>query len=349
MSQDLDSDKRTRRARHLIIRIFVPVVMTVFLISILLNYSNPQTIFQLIRNSAPSSLIAAFGVYVGVYLFRAIRFRQFPMLKQLSTLGLLPIASLHSFTNLIFPMRSGELSLVYLLRRYHKTEIGSGIGILLLVRLFDLIALALCLTGSLVLFGFGGEGAVDPWLLVIAILMGLIITVISLTASVWWKFLGEFLQRVSEFMHLQEKSWCQTILRWMDEIERVLQSSKRISFSIRLLATSLASWLTLFLAFWLLLQAVGISRFTYPEVVIGSTGAAITSAIPINAIGNLGTLQLGWTAGFSALGMSVEEGIASGFAINIFILIFSSVLALISFLVLFRTPSRRSHERDQIK
>jgi len=177
--------------------------------------------------------------------------------------------------------------------------------------------------------------------------MGLIITVISLTASVWWRFLVEFLERVSEFLYLKEKSWCQTLLNWMGEIKRVLQSAKRISFSIRLLATSLACWLSLFLAFWFLLQAVGISRFSYTEVIVGSTGAAITSAIPINAIGNLGTLQLGWTAGFSALGMSVEEGIASGFAINIFILIFSSALALISFLVLFRTPSGRSHERDQ--
>jgi hypothetical protein len=244
-------------------------------------------------------------------------------------------------------MRSGELSLVYLLRRFHKTEIGSGIGILLLVRLFDLIALALCLTGSLIFFGLSGDGAVDPWLIVLSVLMGLFITVISLTASVWWKFLVEFLERVSQFMRLQERSWCQTLFNWMDEIERVLQSSKKISFAIRLLATSLACWLVLFLSFWFLLQAVGISRFSYPEVVIGSTGAAITSAIPINAIGNLGTLQLGWTAGFSALGMSVEEGIASGFAINIFILIFSSALALISFLVLFRTLIRRSHERDQ--
>jgi uncharacterized protein (TIRG00374 family) len=346
MSQDLDPSSEIQRGR-LILRIIIPIVLTVFLISILLHFSNPQTIFQLIRNSAPRSLIAAFGVYVCVYLFRTIRFQQFPMLKQLSTLDLLPIASLHGFTNLIFPMRSGELSLVYLLRRFHKTEIGSGIGILLLVRLFDLIALALCLTGSLVFFGLSGEGAIDPWLLMIAILVGVIITGISLTASVWWKFLVKALKRFSQFMRFHEKSWCQTLFNWMDEIERVLQSSKKISFSMRLLAASLACWLTLFLAFWFLLQAVGISRFSYPEVVIGSTGAAITSAIPINAIGNLGTLQLGWTAGFSALGMSVEEGIASGFAINIFILIFSLALALISFLVLFMTPIGRSHERDQ--
>ena len=346
MSHDLDQYNKTQRGR-LIFRITIPIVITVFLIIILLHYSNPQTIFQFIRNSAPRSLIAAFGVYVCVYLFRSIRFRQFPMLTQLSTLDILLIASLHSFTNLIFPMRSGELSLVYLLRKFHKTEIGSGIGILLLVRLFDLIALALCLTGSLIFFGLSGDNAIDPWLLVIAILMGLIITGISLTASVWWKFLAKVLKRFTQFMRFHEKSWCQTLFSWMDEIERVLQSSKKISFSIRLLAASLACWLTLFLAFWFLLRAVGISRFSYPEVVIGSTGAAITSAIPVNAIGNLGTLQLGWTAGFSALGMSVEEGIASGFAINIFILIFSSALALISFLILFMTPFGRSHEKDQ--
>jgi uncharacterized membrane protein YbhN (UPF0104 family) len=127
----------------------------------------------------------------------------------------------------------------------------------------------------------------------------------------------------------------------LNEIEQVLKTSKKITFSLRILATSLACWLTLFLSFWFLLQAVGISRFSYPEVVIGSTGAAITSAIPINAIGNLGTMQLGWTAGFSALGMSVEEGIASGFAINIFLLIFSSTLALLSYFVLLRKSIRK--------
>ncbi len=347
MSQDVDSEHKTRRVRRLIIRIIVPLVITVFLISILLYFSNPKTILQLIQNSNPSSLITSFGVYACVYLIRTLRFQQFPQLNQLSTSDLLPIASLHSFINLIFPMRSGELSLVYLLRKYHKTEIGSGIGILLLVRLFDLIALALCLAGSLVIFGLGGADARDPLLLVISILLGLLITLISLTASIWWKSLVSFLARVSEHMRWREKNWCRVFFNWMDEIELVLQSSKSISFSIRLLATSLGSWLSLFLSFWFLLQAVGISRFSYPEVVIGSTGAAITSAIPINAIGSLGTLQLGWTMGFSALGMSVEEGIASGFAIHIFILIFSSVLALISFLVLFRTSIGKSHEKDQ--
>jgi len=92
MSQDLDSENKTRSARQLILRFIVPVVITVFLISILLRYSNPQTVFQLVRNSAPSSLIAAFGIYVCVYLLRAIRFRQFPLLNQLSTSDLLPIA-----------------------------------------------------------------------------------------------------------------------------------------------------------------------------------------------------------------------------------------------------------------
>jgi uncharacterized membrane protein YbhN (UPF0104 family) len=347
MSSDVDLEYKTRGARQLILRIIIPLGITILLISFLLHFSDPRTIFQLVLNSAFGDLIVAFGLYICVYLIRALRFQQFPMLNRISTWNLIPIVSLHGFINLILPMRSGELSLVYLLRKFHKTEIGSGMGILLLVRLFDLVALVLCLTGGLVLVGSEADKAIDPWLLVIPVLLGVMITVISLTAGRWWRFLVDSLSQFGERMRIRDKSWCQVGFVWMDEIGFVLESSKRLTFSIRLLATSLASWLFLFFSFWLLLQAVGITRFSYPEVVIGSTGAAITSALPINAIGNFGTLQVGWTVGFSALGMSAEEGIASGFAIHIFILIFSSILALASYLFLTKQilSSRRSDDQ----
>jgi uncharacterized membrane protein YbhN (UPF0104 family) len=91
---------------------------------------------------------------------------------------------------------------------------------------------------------------------------------------------------------------------------------------------------------------VGITRFSYPEVVIGSTGAAITSALPIDAIGNLGTLPAGWTVGFSALGMTVDEGIASVFAIHIFILIFSSILALVLYIFFLNETLSSDHSKN---
>jgi uncharacterized protein (TIRG00374 family) len=334
MSIEVDFEHKSRRVRQLIVRIIIPLGITILLISFLLHFSDPQTIFQLVLNSDPADLIAAFGFYICVYLIRTFRFKQFPLLNQISTWDLIPIVSLHGFMNLIFPMRSGELSLVYLLRKFHKTEIGSGMGILLLVRLFDLIALALCLSAGLVLVGSGGNKATGPWLVVVPVLLGVMITVISLTAGRWWRTLVRLLSLFCERTRIRDKSWCKVFFVWMDEIGLVLESSKRLTFSVRLLVTSLASWLFLFFSVWLLLQAVGITRFSYPEVVIGSTGAAITSALPVNAIGNFGTLQVGWTVGFSALGMSADEGIASGFAIHIFILIFSSILALTSYLFL---------------
>lgn len=349
MPENSDKAFRFRKIRRSVTRIVIPIGITAFLIFILLRFSSIQTIAQLLRNSLPRSVFIAFVLYIFVYLIRALRFQQFLILDQISIWRLLPIVSLHGFINLILPMRSGELSLVYLLRKFHKTEIGSGMGILLLVRLFDLIALALCLTGGLVLVGSGGDKATGPWLLAIPVLLGVMITVISLTASRWWRFLVDSLSQFGERMRIRDKSWCQVFFVWMDEIGLVLESSKKLAFSIRLLTTSLASWLFLFFSFWLLLQAVGITRFTYPEVVIGSTGAAITSALPINAVGNIGTLQVGWTVGFSALGMSVDEGIASGFAIHIFILIFSSTLALASYLVLIKGKLSSRQSEKQVK
>jgi uncharacterized membrane protein YbhN (UPF0104 family) len=100
-------------------------------------------------------------------------------------------------------------------------------------------------------------------------------------------------------------------------------------------------WLTLFATFSILLRAMGILEFNYVEVMIGSTGAALSNALPVNAIGSIGTLELGWTAGYSLLGMPVEEGVASGFAIHIWSLLFSALWAVVGYVFLAAGPGRR--------
>jgi hypothetical protein len=56
--------------------------------------------------------------------------------------------------------------------------------------------------------------------------------------------------------------------------------------------------------------------------------SVIANALPISGIGNWGTLEAGWAAGFLIVGLSKEKAIATGFGIHIIIFI---VCALISF------------------
>ena len=91
--------------------------------------------------------------------------------------------------------------------------------------------------------------------------------------------------------------------------------------------TSLASWGMIFWTFYAFLRGFGIG-ISFLQMIFGSTVGVIANALPISGIGNLGTLEAGWTAGFLLVGLPKEKAIATGFGIHILIFI---ACAMISF------------------
>jgi uncharacterized protein (TIRG00374 family) len=102
---------------------------------------------------------------------------------------------------------------------------------------------------------------------------------------------------------------------------------------------SLISWGMAFWMFYAFLRGFGI-EISFMEVVFGSTIALITSALPVGGLGNWGTLEVGWTAGFLLIGLSKENAIATGLGTHILIFITSALLGLICWVTLSLSPSR---------
>jgi uncharacterized membrane protein YbhN (UPF0104 family) len=100
---------------------------------------------------------------------------------------------------------------------------------------------------------------------------------------------------------------------------------------------SLAMWGFLWALAWYLLAAMG-HRWPPLEVVAGSAAASLANLLPFNLIGNLGTLETGWTAAFVALGVPVETAAATGFACHLWSLAFAAIFGGIAWLLL---PARR--------
>jgi hypothetical protein len=59
------------------------------------------------------------------------------------------------------------------------------------------------------------------------------------------------------------------------------------------------------------------------RVVAGSAAASVANLVPVNLVANLGTLEAGWTAAFTALGVPVEDAAASGVAAHLWALLFA--------------------------
>ena len=90
---------------------------------------------------------------------------------------------------------------------------------------------------------------------------------------------------------------------------------------------------------WLLLAAMG---HTWPimKVAAGASAAAVANLLPFNLIGNLGTLEAGWTAAFVALGVPIQVAAASGLAAHLWGLIFAAFFGAIGWAALTMKRSR---------
>jgi uncharacterized membrane protein YbhN (UPF0104 family) len=90
-------------------------------------------------------------------------------------------------------------------------------------------------------------------------------------------------------------------------------------------------WGVVWVFTWLLLVAMGFHWPLY-QVVAGSAAASLANLIPVNLIGNLGTLEAGWTVAFKAMGYGVEEAAASGLAAHLWALTFAAVYGTVAWL-----------------
>ncbi|MGZ3591338.1 MAG: lysylphosphatidylglycerol synthase domain-containing protein, partial [Thermodesulfobacteriota bacterium] len=90
---------------------------------------------------------------------------------------------------------------------------------------------------------------------------------------------------------------------------------------------SLASWAMIFFTFYAYMIGFGID-VSSTKLILGSTIAVIGNALPVSGIGNWGTLEAGWAAGFLMVGLSKEKAIATGFGIHILVFVVCALISL---------------------
>lgn len=208
----------------------------------------------------------------------------------------------------LIPVRAGELALPLLLRRNAGIDLSRGAGVLLAARTLDLAALGawaaaaiLAVTGLAHPVALAGAALLVVPALLLPILLGLsdrLATRALAHRGVRWR------RQVRRLRRLR---------RSLDELRR---SPERLGAAV---LASLLMWAGVWLYTWLLLAALDY-QWALPTVVAGSAAAAAANLVPFNLLGNLGTLEAGWTAAFTALGVPLADAAASGLAAHLWAL-----------------------------
>jgi glycosyltransferase 2 family protein len=247
----------------------------------------------------------AFAANLGSDWFRAIRWQQFfaPM-KRLGVPFLFAVAVLGVATNLVLPLRAGEVVRVQVLRRRTRLKVSSIVATLLSEKLMDVVAFSTFILLGIILY----EDAHFLWPL--AVLYGCLLTA-GIAGARWLagRSLREPAPESGTISGLTGmRRWFRHETHWLGV---GLAGFRRPVAIVCVLAASLAAWVCEALMYYACGLALGLdlSPLVYLLVVVAAT---IAVSVPITQAG-LGVFELAIAGLLVAFG--VDETQAAVFAI----------------------------------
>ena len=202
------------------------------------------------------------------------------------------------------------------------TSVQAGAGILLASRAFDLAGLGTW-AGAAIALGWGLE---RPLVLAAAVLLVLPLVALPFVT-------GALDRLVTRCLAPRGTRWrrrARHVRRLGATIEELRRQPLRL---VAAMALSLLIWGGIWLSIWVLLRAMA-HPWPMTDVVLGATAATVATFVPINILGNFGTLETGWTAGFVALGIPLETAAASGLAVHSWSLLVTVIVGSTAYLAL---------------
>jgi uncharacterized protein (TIRG00374 family) len=299
----------------------IGAVVAAALLGWVLATARPAEVWELFRSTDAGLLAVALAVSALFLAARGLR------LMLLMERGLVRwpratlVAAAAQAAALFVPLRAGELALPLLLARTTSRSFSSCVGTLLAVRALDLATLGVW-GGVAVLTVRGVHEA-------LAIVLSLALLLPSLLLPLTVSVADHMAVRCFAPRGMHSRRWARRVRRVREELDGLLKRPFRL---IAAASTSIIMWGFQWAVGWTLLVAMG-HRWPPVSVVAGSAAAAVANVLPLNLVGNLGTLEAGWTAAFTALGVPVQLAAATGVAAHLWGLIFAALYGLLGWAI----------------
>jgi conserved hypothetical protein len=126
--------------------------VTAVLLYLLLSQIDPHDIISTLKGIDASYLAGGFILYSLCNIFRALRFHIL-LDQEIKLFPLFNLVCIYNMMNNLAPMRTGELSYIYMLKKLHNKNAITGASTLILSRIFDFIAIGTLFLASAWMIG----------------------------------------------------------------------------------------------------------------------------------------------------------------------------------------------------
>lgn len=307
-------------------RFIVSFLITLIILFILFTQISLKDLFDLLINLDPLwGMLGSISYLLALFL-RALRFKWLIHSSHLPFLELLRITVLYHFALMVLPSKLGELSYPYFLNRWGGMGITEGLASLIASRVYDFLIVLMIFI--FIIVGFEGFLQRNLLLTIFFSVLLLFFVLIAFFYITNILTMGSFLiGKIGDWAGLKHRKMTQWIQRKIHQIAEDFYAirARKTYYSVSL--ASLGSWVAIFFVFYALMRGFGI-EVSFVKLLFASTIAIIANALPISGLGNWGTLEAGWAAGFLIVGLSKEEAISSGFGVHIVIFLVCGLTAL---------------------
>ena len=306
-------------------RLIFSILITAGIVFLLLLQISLKDLYTLLTTIDPFWLLVGSTAYLLATLFRAFRFRWLIHSKGIPLSDLFRITSFYHLSLMVLPSKLGELSYAYFLNKISGRNVTEGLASLVVSRVYDFFIILLILLS--VSIGYQTLLKISPFFLIPVVIFLIFLMVFA------FFYMGRFLKWLSNVLGKifnRAKSRITSFVSWiqkkMGEMAGDFDSIQARRTYFPVILASLASWAMIFSVFYAYMKGFGIA-VSSTKLILGSTIAVIGNALPVSGIGNWGTLEAGWTAGFLMVGLSKEKAIATGFGIHILIFVVCTIIS----------------------
>lgn len=272
-----------------------------------------------------SIIIFPFLFYLSSHFFRTLRIYLI-LEKKVSFQKIVYIVFINNFWNSLLPLRLGELSYIFLLKK-ENVEVTKGAFTLGTLRLFDIVAIFIFFSVALfftTLSNYFFNLFVISFFIFILILLILIVFFRGLIFN-FIKRLDNYFKNSSLRMTFLTKILNQVI----GTLEHfIILKSKIMIFNMFIL--SLLVWFfALLTGYFIMHYLMGISFFV---VVISLCFVMLTYILPIQGLMGFGTTEGAWALVLIMFGFTKEQSIAAGLAFHLLSMFYTIILGLVGYL-----------------
>lgn len=289
--------------------------------------------FLTIRSISVPWILLGLLTYSANQVFRTIRFFCLTHSGKPDLGRLFRVQSLYIFLNYLLPFRTGELSYIYLAKKYLDIPVANCISSLAVARFSDYLLLMSCY----VFISFQAKLAVPSWFGFISkggiLCVLLVVCVVLMYIFKDNRYFLRFSRKIKGYPLWQENKVVRKITGHLQKIVSSFKEISNVRIFVFTVLTTAATWACIFFTFHIIVRSLG-HHVNFFQIILISLMAMMARLF--QGVANFGSHEAGWYGALLVIGFSSKDAGVVAVSSHLIILGYMCLITLYSRLTLKR-------------